>query len=368
VKYKVPFIRPSFPSAEELTQDYKQIVASNWYTNFGPFERKFATAIADYIGEGFYAVTFNNATSALIASIDQILGRGDNSQFVIMPSFTFVAGAEALEWCNYKPLFIDIEPSGLQMDIAAAQAVLEERGEKIAGILFCNAFGVGANNIDEWEALAKKYDKPLIIDSAAGFGSLYDEKRKVGSAGDCEVFSFHATKAFAIGEGGALITRNKQLADSLMQVTNFGFDERNAKHLGFNGKLQEINAAIGLHQLKRINDVLEKRRSILKTYKDRLDLTKFSFQDNADHAAICFTAVLLKTEAERDAKLHKLIESGVEAKTYYNPPIHQQSHYRGSNTFGDLKITNQVCSTVISLPTYDSMTSGEVDLITSTLT
>jgi dTDP-4-amino-4,6-dideoxygalactose transaminase len=367
VKYKVPFIRPSFPSAKELSDDYEQIVASNWYTNFGPYERRFAKSIADYIGEGYYAVTFNNATTALIAAIDQIFGRGDNSKFVIMPSFTFVAGAASLEWCGYKPLFIDIEPAGLHMDTVAAESALDEYGDKIAGILFCNAFGVGMTDIAAWEALAKKFNKPLIIDSAAGFGSKYDDDTRLGSAGDCEIFSFHATKAFAIGEGGALVTRNKELADSLMRVTNFGFDDRNAKYLGFNGKLQEINAAIGLHQLKRIDGVLEKRHKILEAYQSQLPKNRYRFQANVERAAICFTTILLDSQDERDATLQKLIDAGVEAKTYYAPAIHHQAYYKDVDIFGKLDVTDKVCETVISLPTYDSMTDDEVNLVIETL-
>lgn len=368
VKYKIPFIRPSFPSSKAITEDYEQIIASNWFTNFGPFERKFAQQIGEYIGPDYYAVTFSSATAGLLASIVAILGKGDSTKYVIMPSFTFVAGADAVMWCGYKPLFIDIEDQGLHMDIGQAEAALKEYGDNVAGILFCNAFGVGAVNINDWEALSGSYSCPLIIDSAAGFGSLYDSNKKVGTAGRCEVFSFHATKSFAIGEGGAVVTRSKSLAEQLMDIQNFGFDSnRDASQLGFNGKLQEINAAIGSRQLVKYDQVLNRRRKIHKRYKAELDPKRYRLQKNAENAALCFVALLSNEPSDRDAGLRSLHKAGVEAKTYYSPSIHKHSYFKSSDCYRLLTVTDLVDSSVLSLPSYDSLSNQDVDLIISIL-
>lgn len=368
VKYRVPFIRPSFPSPQELVEDYKKVVAANWFTNFGPFEEEFAQQIGKYIGQNYIAVTFSSATAGLLASIIAILGKGNGAQYVIMPSFTFVAGADALVWCGYKPLFIDIEAKGLHMDLEQAEAVIKEYGDIVVGILFCNAFGVGTTNIEDWEMLAKTLKKPLIIDSAAGFGSLYSGQRKVGTAGDCEIFSFHATKPFAIGEGGAVITRDRQLAEQLRSIQNFGFDQnKNATQLGLNGKLQEINAAIGLRQLQRFGNILERRRRLLRRYKTELNAELFLLQQNAENASLCFAAVLVRDPSERDGRLEALQKAGVDAKTYYSPSIHQQEYFRGSTTFGTLSTTEIIGKSVISLPVYDRMDDTEATLIIDTL-
>jgi len=368
-KYKVPFVKPHFPDARDVTEDYRKILDANWFTNFGPFEQKFSDRIARYIGPDYYACTFSSATVALIAGVLAALGKGSGEQYIIMPSFTFVAGADALTWCGYKPLFVDIEPEGFHMDIAEVSAALEDESYKgkISGILFCNAFGVGTSNIDVWERLAESKHLPLIIDSAAGFGSLYPDKKKVGSAGLCEIFSFHATKPFAIGEGGAVVSRNKELIENLKSIQNFGFLNRNAKQLGLNGKLQEINAAIGLRQFEHLDTILGNRRSVLARYKAGLNPKHFKIQKNANNASLCFAAVKTTDKKTRDKCLKLLLENGVEARAYYSPSIHKQPYFQKSDKYSQLKITEEVDDRIISLPIHDQMKKTDVNLVISTL-
>lgn len=370
MSYKVPFIKPDFPPADELVADYLEIIKANWYTNFGPFERKFAQKLGEYIGPGYYAATFANATVALQAAILSTLGKGDGSKYVIMPSFTFPAGGDVLIWCGYKPLFVDIVKPGLHMDVTVTKKALKDKayGPNIVGILFCNAFGVGSLDIVEWEKLSEATGLPLIIDSAAGFGSLYDQKRKVGSAGTCEIFSFHATKPFAIGEGGAVISRDKQLIDDLMSIQNFGFNQqKKIDQLGFNGKLQEINAAIGLRQFKRFDTILKDRRAIFERYQAKLDPDKFELQANASNASLCFAAVLVKDGSKRDDYLANLQAAGVDAKTYYAPTLHKQMYFKDTAHYSSLYITDEVDASILSLPIHDSMEPDDIELIINTL-
>ena len=367
-KYKVPFIRPDFPSAEDMLADYADIVEANWFTNFGPFERKFSKEIASYVGNDYFACTLSSATAALIGSVLVVLGKGDGSKYVIMPAFTFAAVADALVWCGYKPLFIDIEEQGLQTDITEAKNALSDDKQQIAGILFCNAFGVGTTNIAEWEELSHEYDLPLIIDSAAGFGSLYSADRKVGSAGTCEIFSFHATKPFSIGEGGAVVSNDEALISKLKSIQNFGFRDgkNNATTLGFNGKLQEINAAIGLRQLSRFEHILTQRQGVLKRYKDGLSDETFRPQVNAENASLCF-ATFITDPTTRDKALEALRSKGVDAKTYYSPSLHKHEYFKECSKFSDLANTEKIDKRVLSLPVHDNMRAEDVDLIINTL-
>lgn len=370
MKYNVPFIKPSFPSAEKISRDYELILSSNWFTNFGPFEKKFANKVGEYVGNDYTGVTFSNATAALIATILATLGKGDGTKYILLPSFTFAAGAHAIIWCGYKPLFIDIERIGLHMDIKVAKAALEDKNfeRKIVGILFCNSFGVGATNIDEWEELSKSMDLPLIIDSAAGFGSQYTEEKMVGSAGAVEVFSFHATKPFAIGEGGASVTRNKAIADKLYSVQNFGFDKnKNATGLGFNAKMQELNAAIGLRQFESFKDTLINRRKTFRQYLSILDKKKYTLQHNAELASLCFAAVIVNDTTKRDKVLSALKEVGVEVKTYYSPTLHEQKYFSSLKCYSPLYNTQQISNSILSLPIHDNMREQDIDLITTTL-
>jgi dTDP-4-amino-4,6-dideoxygalactose transaminase len=369
MNYKVPFIKPDFPSVDDMTADYAAIVKANWFTNFGPFEQNFAIEIGKYIGDGYFAATFSSATAGLIASILAVLGMGDGTEYIVMPSFTFAAGADAIRWCGYQPVFVDIENEGLHMDIAATEALLGDKRYtgRIKGLLFCNAFGVGTTNIEGWEALAEKTTLPLIIDSAAGFGSLYTQARKVGSAGLCEVFSFHATKPFAIGEGGAVVSRHKKLIDTLLSIQNFGFEQRNATQLGFNGKLQEINAAIGLRQFRNFARVLENRRAVFNRYRSELDSGKFMMQENAENASLCFATVLAKNPMRRDGYVISLKEAGVDAKIYYSPSLHKQDYFKEVEYFSSLANTDKVDASVLSLPIHDNMNQADITLIIETL-
>jgi dTDP-4-amino-4,6-dideoxygalactose transaminase len=365
----VPFIKPKFPGTDEITADYAEILSQNWYTNFGPFERKFTAQIENYFGEGYFVATFSSATAGLIASIYALLGRGDGTKFIVMPSFTFAAGADAIIWCGFLPLFVDIETPSLNMSLSLTQDILKEKRYEgmIAGLLFCNSFGVGAKNIAQWEELALKVGLPLIIDSAAGFGSRYNESTKVGSAGTCEVFSFHATKPFAIGEGGAVVSRDKALILSLMAIQNFGFTQRNAIQLGFNGKLQEINAAIGLRQFTQFDGILADRKSVFRRYQRELNPEWYTLHENADNASLCFATILVRKTADRDHYLQLLHDAGVEAKTYYSPSLHKQDFFQATEQFGELDVTNSVDASVLSLPIHDDMAQSDISLIISIL-
>lgn len=365
MKYKVPFIKPNFPSVDEIAIDYAKILSNNRFTNFGPFERNFAKEIGAYIGEGYYAATFSSATAGLIASIITVLGKGDGTKYIVIPAFTFPAGADAILLCGYQPIFVDIENSGFHMDINSAEALLNDQkySGKIGGILFCNAFGVGTTNIEAWETLSKKTDVPLIIDSAAGFGSLYSETRKVGSAGICEVFSFHATKPFAIGEGGAVVSKNEELIKSVQAVQNFGFDQkRNTTQLGLNGKLQEINAAIGLRQFQNFNKRLQNRKTVFKKYATELNRERFRVQQNAENASLCFAAVVVKKADDRDKYLSMLQKAGIDAKTYYNPSLHKQEYFMSYKSYSPLYNTDLIDASVLSLPIHDNMKQEDITL------
>jgi dTDP-4-amino-4,6-dideoxygalactose transaminase len=367
VAYGVPFIRPVFPSATMLSADLAEIVDANWYTNFGPKERKFASSIAAYIGEGYHAATFANATIALIAAISTILGRGDGLRYIIVPSFTFAAGPEAIEWCGYRPLFVDIESSSVQPSLSRVREALRDFSGELAAILLSNTFGIGNPDIDDWEEFARGLGIPLVIDSAAGFGSMYGDGARVGTAGTCEIFSFHATKPFAIGEGGAVVTRDPDLTARLMEFTNFGFrDGMGAVALGINGKLQEISAAVGLRQLETFGEALESRRSVLRYYMGEL-ASAVEFPLAIEDSSVCFATMLLPSKNTRDRARTALQRRDVEARTYYSPPVHRQPHFAHAAQLGDLAITDSVVDRVLSVPVYQDMSLVHMQMIVDTL-
>lgn len=363
--FDVPFIRPIFPAAEDLAADVTEIVRSNWFTNFGPKEQRFRAGIADYLGSDLEVVTFNNATTALVASLSQLLKDEPPGGLVIVPSFTFAAGPQAIRWAGHHPLFIDIDESSLQPSLGAARAAWDRYGKKIVGVLLCNTFGIGGELIDEWETFAAERGVPLIIDSAAGFGSLYPDGTNVGTRGDCEIFSFHATKPFAIGEGGAVVTRDVRLAEVLRSFSNFGFEAADgAVRAGLNGKLQEINAAIGVRQLLTIDDVIRERRQVLQRYGEI-----FSYADageivrNADKSSVCFAPVILRDAESRDPLLSGLRAAGIEARVYYAPPVHRHASFEHDLCTGRLELTEAVSTRILCLPVLQGMPESVFDRV-----
>ncbi|BBX74731.1 hypothetical protein MSHI_26370 [Mycobacterium shinjukuense] len=364
---EIPFIRPSFPGPDELAADFAEIAHANWYTNFGPKERQFARALGDYLGSDLHVATVASGTMALIAALHATVGPGTRDRYLLMPSFTFVGVAQAALWTGYRPWFIDIDADTWQPCVHSARAVLERFRHRIAGILLANVFGVGNPQIDAWEDLAAEWELPIVLDSAAGFGSTYADGVRVGARGACEIFSLHATKPFAVGEGGVLVSRDPRLVQRVYAFQNFGFTgSRKSTQLGMNGKLQEISAAIGLRQLVGLDRRLASRRRVLECYRAGLAGASLRFQRNAEVSSLCFASACCASVDHKTAVLASLRRHAVQARDYYNPAQHLHPYFvRNAELVRatELSVTANVCSRIVSLPVHDDMTADDVDRV-----
>ena len=367
---EIPFIRPSFPGPAELTEDFGEIVRANWYTNFGPKEQQFARALGEYLGPDLHVATLANGTLALLAALHATVGPGTRDRYLLMPSFTFIAVPQAAVWAGYRPWFIDIDPDTWQPSASSARAVLERSRDRVAGILSANALGVGNPQIGAWENLAAEWDLPLVLDSAAGFGSAYSDGARVGGRGACEIFSFHATKPFSIGEGGALVSRDPRLVEHTYRFQNFGFGglwgsagARECMHLGINAKLQEINAAIGLRQLVGLDDRLASRRNVLEHYRSTLTRMGLRFHPNAEASSVWCASVCCESAEQQGAVVASLPEHAIQPRDYYNPPLHLHPYFVANPEWvaaADLTVTEDICSRIVSLPVHDYMAPEDV--------
>ena len=367
MKYKIPFIKPHFPKGEDIAKDFDEIVKSNWYTNFGAYEKKFRKGISDFIEKDDIEVcTVSNGTLALDIAILALLKKENpNKNKVITQSFTFAAASERLIANGYTPVLIDINDD-LQPDIEQAKKYLESNHAFVAGILICNTFGVGNKDIVSWEKLAKKYELPLIIDSAAGLGSEYKKGEKIGGRGDCEIFSFHATKPFCIGEGGAITSSSVELISEMRSLSNFGFGEnRDIQRIGTNAKLPELSCAIGVRQLKDFSKRIDSRRLVLKEYKKYFKKYDFIFQINDSNSSVPFATMLAKDKKTADKTLKNMIENGIEARKYYHPLHLQPVISKLCDKAGDLSVTEDVWSKVISVPVHDNMSEEDISVVVS---
>lgn len=366
---KIPFIRPGFPGPAELAADFAEIAHANWYTNFGPKEQRFARALGDYLGTDLHVATLASGTMALIAALHATFGQGTRDRYLLMPSFTFVGVAQAALWTGYRPWFIDIDARIWQPGVSTARSVLAYSRDRIAGILLPNVFGVGNPQIGAWEELAAEWDLPIVVDSAAGFGSAYADGTRVGGRGACEIFSLHATKPFAVGEGGAVVSRDPELVERVYSFQNFGFGKaRESAQLGMNGKLQEISAAIGLRQLFGLDRRLASRRAVFARYRAALVGLGVRFQCNADASSLCFASAICPSVDDKIAVMASLRRHAIEARDYYNPPQHRHPYFlanAGLVESTDLAVTEDMCSRIVSLPVHDHMAAEDVARVVS---
>ena len=363
---RMTFIKPSFPAPSELVEDYKKITKNNFYTNSGPFEKDFENKCCEYIGQGVSTSVVANATLGLMLALNAHIPRSSMKNEVIVQSFTFAASAEAIVWCGLKPVFIDIEEDTWQANLIQARKYLEVNSSNVGGILFCNTFGVGCKNINKWEELAREFEIPLIIDSAAGFGSKYSPNEKLGARGDCEIFSLHATKPFAIGEGGLVVSKNSNFIETINQKKNFGFNgSREVESLGLNAKAPEISSAIGLRQLKKYNIKLEKRQESLNKFKKMTSSSGLIFQDNDYLSTIPFITIKLP-KVLKDETMKSFAKEFIDVRDYYNPPVHMHPYFSHEKKL-DLKITSMLCDTLISLPMHDDFTDQDLSRLSNAL-
>lgn len=364
----IPFIKPKFPAPEDLAKDLKRIYKNNYYTNNGPVYFEFKEKLEAYLGQGLHAVIVSNATMGLMLAIEAIMGDQKNKKkYIAIPSFTFAACPLAIRWCGFEPLFFDINPVSAQPDLISFQSVLEEYTDDLAGVVLINDFGIGNGEIDKWDELLSAKNIPYLVDSAPGFGSTYESDKPIGGMGACEVFSFHATKPFSIGEGGLITTKSAELADRLEVLKNFGFDStKQTVAAGTNAKITELDCAIGLRILAKYPEILADRRKTYSRFEDNLQNRGIEFLPRAATAAIQFATILVDPKHQR-VLIDKLKVAGVEARTYYAPAVHTFPYFSDAPRV-DLSNTELLSQRVISLPVHPDMDPATVDYICGIVT
>jgi dTDP-4-amino-4,6-dideoxygalactose transaminase len=342
-----------------VAADYQSIYAAGVFTNGGPFEDRFATDLARWIGSDVAIAVTANATIGLQLAC-RTLFHADRPS-VLVASFTAAAVPLAIVWSGYEPVLLDVEPETWQPDLGMAQRFVENEGQTVAGILLTNTFGTANACIGAWEDFAQRSGLALVIDSAAGFGSRYPWDESLGARGDCEVFSFHATKTVAIGEGGAVASRDHDLIQRINQLKNFGFDDdRVSQSQGLNGKLSELSAAIGVRQLELLEDRLTQRQQVLDWYKARMEPLGCEFQEGVTRAVPPFLSVILQSQTQRDHVVSALEREHIGCRRYYNPPIHRQPSFAGVRHADDLGSTENIAGRIISLPLDDHLAESDV--------
>jgi dTDP-4-amino-4,6-dideoxygalactose transaminase len=369
------FQSPELPGLDEVQRYYALSEEAGWFSNNGPCVRMLERRCGDAVGLEPAGVTVNNATSGLMVALRAALGDPDPRRpFVAVPSFTFVASVTAIVWAGWTPLFVDVDAADWHVDAPALEALVARRGE-LAGVLLCSTFGtsLSVDRRRETDELVGALGVPVVVDSAAGFGAVDEAGRPLGDQGDVEVFSFHATKPFAIGEGGLLTSTSSGLLARARELANFGFDERRALpgQIGLNAKMPELEAAMGLAVLDNFDAVLETRRRSANWLLDELTLHGAVRQVGNEGSTFQFVPLLMPDVDTRDRLLDLALHAKVELKVYFSPPMHRVARFRSFPVLGTLDATDGLAGRIICLPMANNMPTADLlrvrDLVLSAL-
>ncbi len=346
--------RPFLPPLEEVLPYLEQIWANYQLTNGGPFHVQFEQALCDYLGVEHISL-FANGTLALVTALQALRITGE----VITTPYSFVATAHSLLWNGIKPVFVDIHPDTLNLDPDLIEAAITPQ---TTAILPVHVYGRSCNT-DRIQAIADTYGLKVIYDAAHAF-AVEDAGGSILRHGDLSILSFHATKVFTTFEGGAIVSPDAKTKKRIDYLKNFGFaDEVTVVAPGINGKMNEFQAAVGLAQLRHIDQAIAERAEIDQRYRELLadipGIRCLSRPPSRRHNHAYFTILIgLEYPLSRDELYLRLKESGIYARRYFYPLISDFPMYRAlpSAKSAGLPTATDAARSVICLPIFPEMT------------
>lgn len=358
--------RPNVGDREVFDRLVDGIFERRWFTNAGEVVRQLERRLCEYLGVK-HCIPVCNGTVGLQLACQALELSGE----VVTTPYTFVATAHAIQWEGLTPVFVDVDERTHNIDPSLVEAAINERTAAIVGVHLWGR----ACEVEALERIAARHHVPVMYDAAHAFGCSTGGKL-IGNFGACEVFSFHATKFFNTFEGGAVATNDDALAEKLRLMKNFGFrDLDTVVHLGTNGKMSEIHAAMGLACFERLPEILEVNRSNHERYRTALaNVAHVHFHDYDDVERSNFQYVLLEIDnsglpARRDRLVSGLREVGIMARRYFYPGCHRMQPYcRFPERYpGGFPIAEKLCNSVMALPTGTAVGPAEIDRVTDAI-
>jgi len=359
----LPVSRPSI-GKEEL-DEVEKVFSTGWL-GLGSVVFEFENMIKEYLGAK-HVIAVNTGTTALHIALDAFgIGNGDE---VIVPSLTFCASIQVITALGAKPVFCEINPENLNMDVSDVKKRITSKTRAIMPVHYCGQ----ACRMDELLEIGKKYNIVIVEDAAHAFGSSY-KGRKIGSFGDVTCFSFDPIKNITCGEGGAVVIHNDDIAEEIRRKRILGIDKdtwhryKNERSWfyevttqGYRYHMSNINAAIGLVQFRKLDKFIEKKRYIVSQYNEAfknlqgLKILKWNLMETAP-----FTYIIRVLNGRREEMIEFLKEKGVGTGIHYIPN-HMQPFFKPYTT--PLPITEQVAEEILTLPLYNDMTDEDVSLV-----
>ncbi|VEN73027.1 dTDP-4-amino-4,6-dideoxy-D-glucose transaminase [Candidatus Desulfarcum epimagneticum] len=358
--------KPTLPPLDDFVGSLRQIWNSRRLTNNGTFHREFEKALARYLGAKHVSL-FCNGTIALLTGLKALGVKGE----IITTPFTFPAVPHAIEWSGCRPVFCDIEPETFTMDPDKIEPLINS---KTRAIMPVHIYGHPCR-VRRIKKIADAHHLKLLYDAAHAFGVKVG-RTSIFNFGDLSMASFHATKIFNTAEGGALITDDGRLKKEMDCFKNFAFEnEISVKGHGINGKMNEIQAALGLLQLQHIDEQIKKSRLVACRYRKGLaDVSGIKFPDDMKDVAHNYSYFpVLVNEAEyglsRDGLCHHLRNHHIYARRYFYPLVSRFPFYHrlpGAKE-SNLPVAEKISGRVLCLPLYPDLDFGAVDRIVNTI-
>ncbi len=354
--------QPHLPPLEEFQGYLEKIWESKILTNKGPYHQQLEEELCKYLGVKYISL-FANGTLALITALQELKITGE----VITTPYSFVATTHSLWWYNIKPVFVDIDPETCNLDPEKIESAISP---KTSAILPVHVYG-NPCNVERIKEIADIYGLKVVYDACHTFGVTINGE-PVLNFGDLSVMSFHATKAFNTFEGGAIISHDEVTKKRIDNLKNFGFaGETKVVAPGINGKMNEIQAAMGLLQLKYIDSVIEKRKQIVRKYRRLLkNINGLSYLEDFPGVKHCYSYFPIFIDKEefgmsRDALYEKLKQHNIHGRRYFYPLISQFPSYRGLDSAlpGKSPVSERITEEVICLPAYPDLEDKQLELI-----
>ncbi len=368
-----PAVAPAFPAPlhvgapnignrDRLLQRIHDILDRRWLTNKGPYVDEFERRVADLVGVK-HCIAMCNATIALEILIRAAQLRGE----VMVPSFTFVATAHALQWQEITPVFCDIDPCTHNLDPAKVEQMITPRTTGIIGV---HVWGRPCA-VEALQEIADRRGLTLMFDAAHAFGCSH-RGQMIGRFGLAEVFSFHATKFLNTMEGGAVVTNDDALAGKIRLMKNFGFQGYdNVTYIGTNGKMTEMAAAMGLTNLESMDEFIAVNRRNYEAYRHALagipgiSLMRYEGPDRFNYQYIIVEVDEEAAGINRDRLVQRLHAENVLARRYFYPGVHRMEPYRSHFPHASLLLpeTERLARRVMSLPNGTAVGPAEIQKI-----
>lgn len=352
--------KSSMPEFNEYIEEIKSMWDTHWLTNMGPKHKELQKQLIDYLKIDNLELLVNGHMA-----LELTLQAMDLQGEVITTPFTFASTTHAIVRNGLTPVFCDIEPDTYTIDVSKIESLITDN---TCAIMPVHVYG-NICNIEEIERIAHKYDLKVIYDAAHTFGETYKGKG-IGSFGDASCFSFHATKVFNSIEGGAVCYRDKHIGDILYELKNFGIHgPEEVDGVGANAKMNEFCAAMGICNLRHVDEEIEKRRIVVERYRSRLEnvdgiklnCIQKDVKSNYAYFPVVFDENVFG--ASRNEVFDKLAENGIGARKYFYPLTNTFNAFHGMYDVKETPVALHVSKRILTLPLYADLSLEDVDRI-----